>query len=140
LSSVNRRGVVSLPPAAFSAGDESATIALITDLHGVSNVRHGPKFYEVQRRINAAIGADMVQHGPEDEYTGHSDDSIFVFGPQGEYEELRGMAQVQSWYDKFRRKTLDAHFRGGVPAEIWRAIDGGAPGRAAYVLATAVFS
>jgi hypothetical protein len=98
-------------------GHESATIALLTDLHGVSNVRHGPQFYEVQRRINASIGADMVQHGAEDEYKGHSDDSIFVFGPKGEYDELRGMAQVQSWYNKFRRNTLDANFLGGVPAD-----------------------
>lgn len=105
-------------------GHESATIALITELHGVSNVRHGPRFYEVQRRINATIGADMVQHGAEDEYTGHSDDSIFVFGPKGEYEELRGMAHVQSWYDKFRRKTLDANFRGGVPAGVKPGIRG----------------
>ena len=105
-------------------GHESATIALVSELQGVSNVRHGPRFYEVQRRLNAAMGAEMVQHGAEDEFTGHSNDSIFVFGPNGECEELRGLAQIQSWYDRFGRQTLDANFRGGVPPGVTPGIRG----------------
>lgn len=99
-------------------GHESATVALVTELHGVQNVRRGPKFYEVQTEVNRAIGVEMVQHGADDEFTGHAEESIFVFGPEGQNEELHGLAAIERWYnDQFHgRKTLDAQFQGGVRA------------------------
>jgi hypothetical protein len=105
-------------------GHESATVALVTELQGVQNARRGPKFFEVQRLVNNAIGVEMVQHGAEDEFTGHSDDSIFVFGPKGEYEELHGIAQIQGWYNKICRRTLDKDFTGGVPSGLSPGIRG----------------
>lgn len=92
-------------------GHESAPLSLVTDLHGVNNVRRGPKFYQVQSRVNSAMGLEMVQHGAEDEYTGHSEDSIFVFGPHGEYEELHGRLSIENWYGKFNRGTADGIYR-----------------------------
>jgi hypothetical protein len=105
-------------------GHESATVALVTELQGVQNARRGPKFYEVQRQVNNAIGAEMVQHGAEDEFTAHSNDSIFVFGPKGEYEELHGITQIQEWYNRICRRTLDKDFPGGVPAGVTPGIRG----------------
>ena len=107
-------------------GHESATVALVTELHGVQNVRRGPKFYEVQSEVNRAIGVEMVQHGADDEFTGHADESIFVFGPVGQYEELQGLAAIERWYNNqfHGRKTLDAQFPGGVPAGVTPGIRG----------------
>ena len=84
---------------------ESATLGLVTSLHGVLHVR-GPRFYEVQKLVNTAIGADMVQHDADELYGEHSDEAVFVFGPKGEREELHSLAQIQSWYDYFGRKTV----------------------------------
>jgi len=108
-------------------GHESATLALVTELHGVPNARRGPKFYEVQRLVNYAIGVDMVQHGADDEFTGHSDETIFVFSPRGgPPRELHGLGEIQRWYEtEFRgRRTADATARGGVPAGVTPGIRG----------------
>jgi len=107
-------------------GHESAIVALVTEIRGVQNARRGPKFYEVQREVNNAIGVKMVQHGADDEFTGHADETIFVFGPGGEYEELNGLPRIQEWYDSefHGRKTADAHARGGVPKGIQPGIRG----------------
>ena len=107
-------------------GHESATVALVTELRGVQNVRRGPKFYEVQREVNTAIGVEMVQHGADDEFTGHADETIFVFGPKGEYAELQGLMKIQEWYDNqfHGRKTADANATGGVPPGVKPGIRG----------------
>ena len=84
----------------------------------MQNARRGPKFYQVQREVNNAIGVEMVQHGADDEFTGHTDESVFVFGPKGEYKELQGLMAIQQWYDNefHRRNTGNAKLTGGVPA------------------------
>ena len=108
-------------------GHESATVALVTELHGVQNVRRGPKFYEVQRQVNNAIGVEMVQHGAEDEFTGHSDETIFVFSPMGgQPMELHRLMEIQRWYENefHGRQTADATARGGVPAGVPPGIRG----------------
>jgi hypothetical protein len=107
-------------------GHESATIALVTELRGVQNVRRGPKFYEVQSEVNNAIGVPMVQHGADDEFTAHGDETIYVFGPQGEHQELQGLAEIERWYNtQFHgRKTLDSKSPGGVPAGVTPGIRG----------------
>jgi hypothetical protein len=107
-------------------GHESATVALVTELRGVQNARLGPKFYDVQSAVNNAIGVEMVQHGADDEFTGHADESIYVFGPGGEYEELQGLNKIQEWYDgQFHgRRTADATRTGGVPAGVTPGIRG----------------
>jgi len=108
-------------------GHESATVALVTELHGVPNARRGPKFYEVQRLVNYALGVDMVQHGAEDEFTGHSDESIFIFSPKGGApEELHGLSAIQRWYDNefHGRRTADSTALGGVPPGVTPGIRG----------------
>jgi len=107
-------------------GHESATVTLVTELRGVQNARLGPKFYDVQREVNTAIGVEMVQHGADDEFTGHVDETIFVFGPQGQYEELLGLNAIERWYDNqfHGRKTADAQFPGGVPPGVTPGIRG----------------
>ena len=107
-------------------GHESAIVALVTEIRGVQNARRGPKFYEVQSAVNNAIGVEMVQHGADDEFTGHMDESIIVFGPQGEYQELHGLNKIQDWYNnQFQgRNTADATRTGGVSTGLTPGIRG----------------
>jgi hypothetical protein len=107
-------------------GHESATVALVTEVRGVQNARRGPKFYEVQREVNNAIGVEMVQHGADDEFTSHTDESVFVFGPKGEYKELHGLMAIQQWYENefHGRDTGNAKSTGGVPAGVTPGIRG----------------
>ena len=106
-------------------GHESATVALVAEVRGVQNARRGPKFYEVQREVNNAIGCEMVQHGADDEFIGHADESIFVFGPQIEYKELQGLMAIQSGTTPIpRAQTADAKATGGVPAGVTPGIRG----------------
>ena len=107
-------------------GHESATVALVTAVHGIQNARHGLKFDDVQREVNNAIRVEMVQHGAEDEFTGHSDDTIFVFGPKNEFKELHGLNAIQQWYDNqfHNRNTLNSKFPGGVPPGVKPGIRG----------------
>ena len=109
-------------------GHESATVTLVTQVQGIQNARLGPKFDDVQRQVNNAIGAEMVQHGADDEFTGHADETIFVFCPSGKLPplELHGLPAIQRWYDNefHGRKTADAKSRGGVPEGVTPGIRG----------------
>lgn len=109
-------------------GHESAIVALVTEVQGVQNARRGPKFYEVQREVNNAIGVEMVQHGADDEFTGHAGETIFVFSPSGKLPpvELNGISEIQNWYSKefHGRGTADAKATGGVPAGVTPGIRG----------------
>lgn len=82
-------------------GQEFRNLSLVTKLLG-QDARCGPKFYEVQRFVNSAIGKPMVQHGADDEYLDHSEDAdetIFVFFPEKrDPEVLQGPAQTKAWY------------------------------------------
>ena len=82
-------------------GQEFRNLSLVTKLLG-QDARCGPKFYEVQRFANSAIGKPMVQHGADDEYLDHSEDAdetIFVFFPEKrDPEVLRGPAETKAWY------------------------------------------
>jgi hypothetical protein len=103
-------------------------VALVTEVQGVQNARRGPKFYDVQREVNNAIGVEMVQHGADDEFTGHAGDTIFVFPPSGKLPpiELNGLSAIQQWYENqfHGRKTADAKSTGGVPAGVTPGIRG----------------
>jgi hypothetical protein len=84
-------------------GQEFRILTLVTESLG-QDARRGPKFYEVQRFVNDAIGKPMVQHGAEDEYLDHSDDldeTIFAFFPEArEPKILHGPAEIRAWYGK----------------------------------------
>ncbi len=74
-------------------------LALVGKLHDQDH-RRGPKFYEVQRFINSRIGAPMVQHGGEAQFTDHSEQILDAFGPQGEQDVIMTEAEVRAWYLK----------------------------------------
>lgn len=82
-------------------GQEFRVLSLVTESLG-QDARRGPKFYEVQRFVNDAIGKPMVQHGAEDEYLDHStdwDENVFVFFPEERQPKvLRGPAEIRAWY------------------------------------------
>ncbi len=84
-------------------GQEQRILTLVTESLG-QDARRGPKFYDVQKFVNSAIGKPMVQHGAEDEYLDHSteeDETIFVFFPEErEPKLLRGPAETRAWYAK----------------------------------------
>jgi hypothetical protein len=84
-------------------GQEFRILSLVTESLG-QDARRGPKFYEVQRFVNHAIGKPMVQHGAEDEYLDHSkdlDENIFVFFPEErDPKVLHGPAETKAWYAK----------------------------------------
>ncbi len=84
-------------------GQEQRILTLVTESLG-QDARRGPKFYDVQKFVNSAIGKPMVQHGAEDEYLDHStekDETIFVFFPEKrEPKLLRGPAETKAWYGK----------------------------------------
>ena len=56
-------------------------LALVGKLHDQDH-RRGPKFYEVQRFINSRIGAPMVQHGGEAQFTDHSEQILDALVPR----------------------------------------------------------
>jgi hypothetical protein len=84
-------------------GQEKRILTLVTELLG-QDARRGPKFYDVQKFVNNAIGKPMVQHGAEDEYLDHSkdlDENIFVFFPEErDPKVLHGPAETKAWYAK----------------------------------------
>jgi hypothetical protein len=60
----------------------------------------GPNFYKVQQFVNVRIGAPVVQHGGEMQYTDHSDQSIDAFGPAGEECTILNQFSVRGWYQE----------------------------------------
>lgn len=48
-------------------------------LHGLTNI-FTHRFHEIQEHLNQQIGADMIQHGSEDN-RGHTTDELYVFLP-----------------------------------------------------------
>ena len=75
----------------------SANLAAIETLRGVPHMR-GPRLGEVQSYINERIRSDMIQHGGEVQYTDHTEQSIDVFGPNGEECTILNEYSVRAWY------------------------------------------
>jgi hypothetical protein len=56
--------------------------------------------------LSDLMRADMIQHGAEAQFTGHSDDDpIAVIYPDKEPEFLNTMADVSLWYQQRDRKV-----------------------------------
>jgi hypothetical protein len=72
-------------------------LAAVETLHG-SPHRRGPRVAPVMDFINRNIGAPVVQHGGEMQYADHSDQSIDVFGPQGQQCTILNQFSVRAWY------------------------------------------
>ncbi len=73
-------------------------LAAVETLLGKPHMR-GPRLLQVQRFINQRIGVEMVQHGGEAQYADHSEQSIDVFGPQGEECTILNEFSVRGWYE-----------------------------------------
>jgi hypothetical protein len=71
----------------------------IPDLHGVH-------FKTIQTKLNAMMGADMVQHGSEAQFAWHGDESITVAYPDWRHEILYDAMTVQGWYMNLKRDVL----------------------------------
>jgi hypothetical protein len=102
-------------------------LASVEELRGQLHMR-GPLLLKVQQFINDQIGVEMVQHGGEAQYAGHSDEPIDAFGPGMQYLQFLNGLAVESWYRQFNRPTLD-HSSMAAPASAgpWvpRVIPGG---------------
>jgi hypothetical protein len=82
-------------------------LAAVETLHGQRHMR-GPRLIPIMEFINGRIGVDMVQHGGEAQYAGHSEQSIDAFGPGCEHVTLLNELTVRAWYrDRFQRETID---------------------------------
>lgn len=76
-------------------------LAAIETSAGQPHMR-GPNVYKVMTAINSQIGAPMLQHGGEMQYTDHSQQAIDVFGPAGEECTILNEFSVRGWYhDRF---------------------------------------
>jgi hypothetical protein len=80
-------------------------LASVETLNGQSHMR-GPLILKAQKWINSRLGSEMVQHGGEAQYTGHSDEPIDLFGPNGETKTFANGAEVRAWYDAIKRQTI----------------------------------
>lgn len=88
----------------------SRNLALVGQLLGQPHMR-GPRLQRVMDYVNGRIGADMVQHGGEYQYAGHSDQVLDVFGPTGQSGAFSDAASVRAFYAKEfmgRRSTTDS--------------------------------
>jgi hypothetical protein len=67
---------------------------------------HGIHFKTIQTKLNALMGADMVQHGSEAQFAWHSDEPITVAFQNWTYRILANAAAVQSYYEELKRDIL----------------------------------
>lgn len=74
-------------------------LAAVETLHGARHLR-GPRVIPVMEFINRNIGVPMVQHGGEMQYADHSEQSIDVFGPQGQQCTILNQFSVRAWYEE----------------------------------------
>ena len=86
------------------AGQMHRNLAAVETLHDQPHMR-GPLILKVQKWINSRLGSEMVQHGGEAQYTGHSDEPIDLFGPAGEIKTLQAN-EVRVWYETIKRQTI----------------------------------
>jgi hypothetical protein len=96
------------------AGKEHENLKRVKRANGVEDVvarlrrthkTHGVTFSELVDVLNRRMGADMIQHGAEAQFTGHSDDIIAVIYPDRNYEFLDTEAKISAWYQKRDRKV-----------------------------------
>lgn len=89
--------------------------AIVDTLHGQLHMR-SPWLGDVQKFINSRIGAHLVQHSGETQYKDHTDQTLDVFGPKGEYFALATEAAIRAAYrflfDERRTNPLEQSRRG----------------------------
>ncbi len=78
-------------------------------LDGVKNftpVLHDIEFTQVQDKLNALMGVEMVQHGAEAQFAWHGDEPITVALPGWKHLLLYDAVTVQQWYEKLNREVI----------------------------------
>lgn len=59
----------------------------------------GREFFDVQNLLNIETGIAMILHGSQEKYSGHTDEDIVVFWPDGQtISECKGRAQIERMY------------------------------------------
>jgi hypothetical protein len=87
-------------------GQERRNLASVEELRGQPHMR-GPSFFKVRDFVNARLGKEMIQHAGEAQYADHSNDTIDVFGPHGEQNQLSTVAEISQWYQRYQREVID---------------------------------
>jgi len=64
-------------------GHERANLAVVGTRDGVPDYRPARQF-RIEEFVNGRIGAEMVHHGGQFQYSEHTRDVVEIFGPQGE--------------------------------------------------------
>jgi hypothetical protein len=76
-------------------GQERANLAVVGTRDGVADYRPAHLF-PIEDFVNGRIGAEMVHHGGQFQFSEHTNDTVEIFGPRGERE----VAPAASWYAK----------------------------------------
>jgi len=64
-------------------GHERANLAILGHRDGVPDFRPA-RLFPIEDFVNSRIGAEMVHHGGQFQYSGHTNDIVDIFGPNGE--------------------------------------------------------
>jgi len=76
-------------------GHENANLAVVGARDGVPDFRTARQF-PVEEFVNGRIGAEMVHHGGQFQYSSHTSDVVEIFGPAGE----SATESAAAWYQK----------------------------------------
>ncbi len=49
----------------------------------------------------------MIQHAGEAQFSDHTEDTVDLFGPKGQYNHLVGEDEMRSWYRRHKRDVID---------------------------------
>ena len=76
-------------------GHERANLAVVGERDGAPDYRPA-RLFPIEDFVNGRIGAEMVHHGGQFQYSEHTNDIVEIFGPQGE----SFVEPAASWYAK----------------------------------------
>jgi len=76
-------------------GHERANLAVVGKRDEVDDYRPA-RLFPIEDFINGRIGAEMIHHGGQFQYSEHTNDTVEVFGPKGEYHS----GPAAPWYAK----------------------------------------
>jgi len=74
-------------------GHERANLAVVGERDGAPDFRPA-RLFPLEEFINGRIGAEMVHHGGQFQFSEHTNDIVEIFGPKGE----RDTQPAASWY------------------------------------------
>jgi hypothetical protein len=79
----------------IAVGHENANLTVVGERDGAPDFRPA-HLYPVEDYVNARIGAEMVHHGGQYQFTPHTKHFVEVFGPKGEFT----IERAAPWYAK----------------------------------------